>query len=263
MTATPPPAHVLASFGAKDAEPELVGRGPVWRCDEIALRPAPDAAEASWVATTLSELTVPGLRIGHPLRSSDGRWVLGGWVASRYVPGTPEPRYDEIVAASLRLHEATAELRRPRFLAGRADVFAAADRMAWGEADVKLDQSLGGRLFDIMVGARTDVALRPRVVHGDLFGNVLFDGDADPGIIDFTAFFRPAEWAAAVVVVDALAWGGAEDELLRRWSHLDEWPQMVLRALLYRLAVHATHTSSTEQSLRGLERAAHLVSALV
>ncbi len=99
-------------------------------------------------------------------------------------------------------------------------------------------------------------------MHGDLFGNVLFDGDAAPGLIDFTAYHRPAEWAAAVVVVDALAWGGADDGILRRWSHLPEWPQVLLHALLFRLAVHALHPHSTEQSLRGLERAAHQITEL-
>ena len=100
------------------------------------------------------------------------------------------------------------------------------------------------------------------MVHGDLFGNVLFDGTAAPGIVDFTAFHRPPEWAAAVVVVDALAWGGADEGLAKRWSHLPEWPQALLHALLYRLAVHALHPHSTEQSMRGLEKAARQVTTI-
>ncbi len=242
--------------------PELVGVGPLWRCDEIALRPVTSPAEASWVAQTLGELHVPDLRIGRPLRSSDGRWVVGGWVAFRHIEGRPEPRYDDVVSASLRLHKATADLRTPRFLSARADVFAMADRAAAGTEEAPLDPALGGRLFDVLSGSRKPLGLRAQVVHGDLFGNVLFVGDAAPGIIDFTAFYRPAEWAAAVVVVDALAWGGADDGLLRRWSHLPEWPQALLHALLFRLAVHALHPHSTPESLRGLERAARQITAL-
>ncbi len=251
-----------AAFGAKEAVPELVGAGPQWRCDDIALRPVTSPAEAAWVAQTLGELHVPDVRIGRPVRSSDGRHVVGGWVAFRHIEGTPEPRYDEVIAASLRLHKATADLPPPRFLQLRADVFAQADRAAAGVEEAPLNPSLGGRLFEVLSGTRKPLTTKPQVVHGDLFGNVLFVGDAAPGIVDFTAFHRPPEWAAAVVVVDALAWGGADEGLPKRWTHLPEWPQALLHALLFRLAVHALHPHSTEQSLRGLERAARQVTAL-
>lgn len=261
---TAPPQHVRAAFGVRSVEPVLVEHGPVWRCGDIALRRASGPAETSWVAQTLGDLDVPELRVARPIRSSDGRYVVGGWMAYRFIEGRAEPRYDEVVSASLRLHEATAALARPRFLGTRADVFALADRAAWGEERaVPLDPDLGGRLFALFSESRREITLRPQVVHGDLFGNVLFDGDAAPGIVDFTAFHRPPEWAAAVVVVDAMAWGGADDALAKRWSHLAQWPQALLRALLFRLAVHALHPRSTPRSMRGLERAAHHVGELV
>jgi uncharacterized protein (TIGR02569 family) len=256
--------HVRAAFGVKEIEPEIIETGPQWRCGDVALRPIANPAEATWVAQTLGDLDmkVPEMRVGRPLRASDGRWVVGGWAAFRHVQGRPEPRYDEVVAASLRLHKATVDLTVPRFLSSRNDVFAMAERAAEGIEDAPLDPALGGRLFDVLSGARKPLGLRPQVVHGDLFGNVLFDGDRAPGITDFTAYHRPAEWAAAVVVVDALAWGGADDGILRRWSHLPEWSQVLLHALLFRLAVHALHPHSTEQSMRGLMRAAHQITEM-
>ena len=51
--------------------------------------------------------------------------------------------------------------------------------------------------------------------------------------------------------------------IAKRWAHLPEWPQVLLRALLFRLAVHALHPGSTEQSLRGLERAAAQITELL
>lgn len=100
-------------------------------------------------------------------------------------------------------------------------------------------------------------------MHGDLFGNVLFAGNAPPAVIDFTAYWRPAEWAAAVIAVDAVAWGGADSGLFHRWSHQAEWEQALVRAMLFRLAVHALHPLSTSQSFAGLERAAHQVTTLL
>jgi uncharacterized protein (TIGR02569 family) len=249
---------VRAAFGARDAEPELIDGGPAWHCGDATIRPAPRPAEATWIAKTLDGLDVPNLRIGRPLR-----YVVGGWSATKFLSGRAEARHDEVIAIAQRLHEATAGLPRPRFLDARTDVFAVADRKAWGEEDVPLEADLGGRLFDLLRDVQKPITLRSQVVHGDLFGNVLFAGNAPPAVIDFTAYWRPAEWAAAVVAVDAVAWGGADPGLFLRWSHLDEWPQVLVRAMLFRLAVHALHPLSTPQSFAGLERAAHHVTELL
>lgn len=262
-TFEPPQSHVLAAFGARGSEPELLAGGPAWQCADIVLRPATNPAQAAWVAQTLDALHVDKVRIARPLRSTDGRWVVGGWAATRVVTGQPEPRHDEVVSVAVRLHHATADLERPRFISARRDVFATADRMAWGEEEVPLNPELGGRLFDVLSGSAREPTGRAQVVHGDLFGTVLFDGNEAPAIADFVPYWRPAEWAAAVVVVDALAWGGADEGIVRRWVHLPDWPQALLRALLFRLAVHALHPHSTQRSLRGLERAAHEITALL
>ena len=261
MSATPepPPPHVRAAFGARVEEPELLEGGVAWRCGEVVLKSAVNTAEAAWVAQTLDMLAAEDVRVSKPVRSTDGRWVVSGWSASRDIPGRPEPRHDEVVAMSLRLHAATSALSRPRFLDARQDIYAFADRMAWGEQEYPLRPDKGGRLYDVLAGSRRKLHLKPQVVHGDLFGNVLFAGNAPPGVIDFTPYWRPAEWAAAVSVIDALAWGGSDPAIVERWSHLAEWPQALLRALLFRLAVHALHPRATTDSLGGLEHASQMV----
>ncbi|WP_081900049.1 TIGR02569 family protein [Allokutzneria albata] len=255
----PPPQHVRAAFGARTALPEPYAGGPAWLCGDVVLKPVFDPSEAAWAAQTLDSLEVDQLRLARPLRSTDGRWVVAGWSATRHIAGQPESRHDEVISVSLRLHAATVELRRPDFLDARKDISAIADRMAWGEADSRLVPDLGGRMFAVLASSRRPTRLRSQLVHGDLFGNVLFAGNAPPGIMDFTPYWRPPEWAAAVIAVDALAWGGADQGLTKRWAHLPEWPQMLLRALLYRLAMHALHPRSSAQTLTGLDRAAHLV----
>ncbi|MEU5693734.1 TIGR02569 family protein [Actinosynnema sp. NPDC020468] len=259
----PPPSHVRAAFGQRDAEPELIDGGPAWRCGDAAIRPAGKPAEATWVAKTLDALTVENLRVARPLRSTDGRYVVGGWAATKYLSGRAEPRHDEVVAVATRLHTATADLPKPRFLDARTDLFATADRIAWDEETADLDPDLGGRLVELLAGYRKPVTARNQVVHGDLFGNVLFAGDAAPAIIDFSAYWRPAAYGAAIVAVDSLAWGGADAGLAQRWQHLEEWPQTLLRAAIFRLAVHALHPRSSGLSLTGIERTATQVVALL
>lgn len=258
-TAVPPPHHVRAAFGIKSVVAEPVGNGTGWRCGDVTLRPAADPVQASWEAQTLDALRVPGVRIGRPVRATDGRWVVGHWSAMRHLDGQPEPWHDEVVSVAVRLHRATGDMSRPKFLDARDDTFAVADRAAWGEQEVALDPDLGGRLFTVLSGSVRPTGLRSQLVHGDLFGTVLFAEQEPPAVVDFVPFWRPAEWAAAVVVVDALAWGGADDEIIQRWSHLAEWPHMLLRALLFRLAGHALHPHSTAESLHGLQRASQLL----
>lgn len=264
MTVAPgtgtPPERALTAFGV-DSELERLPGGSAWRCGGIVLRPVMDRARVIWLSRVLQRVDVPGLRVARPVRASDGRWIVAGWAASRYLSGAPEYRYDEIIPAALRLAQALAGQPRPGFR--RQDVDALADRIAWEEADVPINERRGGRWFEVLSGARRQVSLPDQVVPGDLFGGVLFDGDEPPGIVDFDPFFRPAEWGAAIAAVDAVSWGAAGVELLHHWSHLPEWPQLLLRALLFRLAGHALNPRSTASALDGLRDAAGAVSEIL
>jgi uncharacterized protein (TIGR02569 family) len=267
-TLTPAPAasalpeHVRVAFGVRDAAPRpVVWAGQrAWHCGDVLLRPVSDNVVAAWSATVLENLDVDGVRLARPVRSSDGRWVVAGWAASRHLSGTAEPRHDDVVAASLRLHTATASVLRPRLLDDRDDLLTRSAAAAFGERKLDLDPSTGGTLFAELAAHRRTVRLTPQIVHGELFGAMLFDRSGVPAVLDLVPFWRPAEWAAAVVVVDAIAWGGADESLIERWSELDEWPQVLLRALLHRLALHAQHPDATPASLTGLERVAGMLS---
>jgi uncharacterized protein (TIGR02569 family) len=258
-----PPDHIFTAFGADRRKAQPLPGGTAWRCGEIVLKPVVHKAQEIWVSQTLASIDQPKLRFGRPLRSRDGRNLVAGWRAYRYLTGTAEPRPDETVLTAIVLHQATAELPKPAFLAQRDDVAAIADRIAWEEQELRLDETKGGRWFEVLAGARRPVRLPNQVVHGDLFGSVLFDGEAAPGVVDFTPYYRPGEWGAAVAAVDALTWGDAEAGLLHRWSHLPHWSQLLLRAILFRLAMNALHPRSTRASLDGLLRAAHEVSELL
>ena len=220
---------MLTAFGLAGGQAEHLpgGRGMAFRCGESVLKPVDEPAEAAWLAGTFEQLRVTGLRLARPVRASDGRWVVAGWCAQRFVSGVPEPRYDEIITASLTLHEATARLPQPKFLALRSDLYSRAERLAWGEPDgstgdlSELGDGHGARLFETLANGRRPVDLRHQLVHGDLFGNVLFAGAVPPAVVDITPYWRPPEWAAAVIAVDALSWGGAGTDLLETGS---SWP---------------------------------------
>lgn len=266
----------MAAFGIKGGDPEPIGEG--WRSGEIVVSLVPDHARAAWSAKIRETLFVDGLRLARPVRSTDGRYVVSGWRADTFVAGSPEPRHDEVISAGIRLHEATADIERPRFLTRApvppwtdVDVFIAADRAAWEDRPLQAlplgapqvpDTEERRRCTEVvgqLAGLRKATTSPSQLVHGDLYGTVLFAGSAAPGITDITPYWRPAAWAAGVAVIDALSWGEADDGLIERWDVLPEWPQMLVRALIFRLAVHALHPHSTPEAFPGLLRTAALV----
>jgi uncharacterized protein (TIGR02569 family) len=285
VTIEPPPEHVLSAFGLSGVRPIPLGASweGGWRCGEVVLSMVADNARAAWSARVRETLFVDGVRLARPVRSTDGRYVVSGWRADTFVAGQPEPRHDEVVSAAVRLHEATGKLERPRFLTqgptaapwADVDVFIAADRAAWEERPLQsvppaaraaapsADGQRSVELINQLAGLRRPTKSPNQLVDGDLYGTVLFAGAAAPGITDITPYWRPASWAAGVVVVDALSWGEADEGLIERWNALPEWPQMLLRALMFRLAVHALHPRSTAAAFPGLARTAALVRLLL
>jgi uncharacterized protein (TIGR02569 family) len=271
---------VLSAFGLSGVDPIPLGAAweGGWRCGEVVLSMVAENARAAWSARVRETLFVDGVRLARPVRSTDGRYVVSGWRADTFVAGQPEPRHDEVVSAAVRLHEATGKLERPRFLTqgptapwADVDVFIAADRAAWEERPMQsvpaaartpsptADGQRSVELISQLAGLRRPTKSPNQLVDGDLYGTVLFAGAAAPGITDITPYWRPASWAAGVVVVDALSWGEADEGLIDRWNALPEWPQMLLRALMFRLAVHALHPRSTAAAFPGLARTAALV----
>ena len=89
-----------------------------------------------------------------------------------------------------------------------------------------------------LLAAFRPVADTSQLVHGDLSGNVLFAAGLAPAIIDFSPYWRPALFAAAVVVADALLWEGADGRLLHAFASRPGFTQCLLRALVYRAVAH-------------------------
>ncbi len=71
-------------------------------------------------------------------------------------------------------------------------------------------------------------------MHGDLAGNVLLDPAGAPVVIDVAPYWRPAAWAEAVAVLDAVLWWGADPDALRPWS-AGTHRQLLVRAALFRV----------------------------
>jgi uncharacterized protein (TIGR02569 family) len=175
-----------------------------------------------------------GFRVARPQRSVDGSLVVDGWCALEWVEGRHEERrWADIVAAGESFHAALAGVPRPDFIDRRTDPWVIGDRVAWGELPA-------GDFARVKHLDRLAAALRPidkpsQLIHGDLCGNVLFADPLPPAIIDFSPYWRPPAFASAIVVADALTSEGADESLLDAVDHVEDFPQFLLRALIYRV----------------------------
>ncbi len=239
MTPGAPPATVLAAFGAAGQPVRLTGgRGAAWRVGNLVLKPLDiSPAELAWQAQVAQSIRREGFRLATPLCARDGSLAAGGWSAWEFVKGRHEAgRWLDIIAAGERLHAAVAGLPWPDFLRARVDPWAAADRVAWGEADPER-LGRGSGVADLLA-ARRPIAAANQVVHGDLTGNVLFADPLPPAIIDLAIYWRPAAYASAIVVADALVWEGADPRVFDTLGSTPDFSQHLIRALIFRIVAH-------------------------
>jgi uncharacterized protein (TIGR02569 family) len=229
------PTSVLAAFGVAGMPVPLEGgQGTSWRVGDAVLKPLDlPESELAWQADVFASISADGVRVAQPLRTQEGSLVVEGWCAWEWVDGRHERRrWPEIIAAGERFHAALVDVPCPDFIARRSDPWAIGDRVAWGDLPL-------ATVADVKHVVRLASVLRPiaaasQLIHGDLTGNVLFDDHLPPSVIDFSPYCRPTAFASAIVVADAFVWEGAQEDVLAAVSHIEDFPQHLLRALIYR-----------------------------
>lgn len=228
-----PPHTVFEAFGAFETPERLDGgRGLTWRSGQLVVRPTAGTEEASWKSEVLATIRGEGFTVPRPIPDNRGKWVHDGWQASEWIPGVAdETRVRDIVCAGQAFHRAIAGLPRPSFIAASSDPWSKADRIAWGEATLPADE-----LLELLVAEYRSVDTPSQVIHGDLLGNVLFAQGRPPAIIDWAPYWRPPGFGAAVAVVDAACWHGYPHDGLTDDHGIPEWRQLLLRALVFRIA---------------------------
>lgn len=232
-----PSAEVLRQFGLTEAPTRFsFGRGRTWAAGTVVLKATDDVDEASWIADLASRVEQRGFRLARPIAGRDGGWIVDGWSAwSRAAGEHSTTRWPEMLDAARAFHAAVAAESKPEFIERRADRWRIADRIAWGELPV--DDLAQVRHVERLVRAWRPVDLPRQLIHGDLVGNVLFADGLPPAIIDLSLYWRPPGYSAALVAGDAIAWEGADRSVLDLIRHFEEWPQLLLRAVIFRVAV--------------------------
>lgn len=238
----PPPPHVLAAFRAAAEPVPLAGsQGTAWRCGDLVVKPlewSMSVEELEWQGDVLDRIRCDGFRVARLRRARDGAAFVDGWCAWRFVEGEHRERaWQQTIEVGERYHAALVGFPRPSLLDRRTDHWAIGDRVAWGE--LPAEDFAHVKHVPRLLAACRPVAAPSQLVHGDLTGNVLHADGLPPAVIDFSPYWRPRAFASAIVVGDALVWEGADESLLAVVGHVADFPQLLLRALVYRAVVDA------------------------
>lgn len=242
MKSPAPDEHVLSQFGVSSPLQALAGgtTGGCYRAGDLVLKPEQDEDVIAWVALLAEQIGAnPDFRLARPIRSRSGAWTVSGWSATNFVDGGHEHgRWGEILDAGRALHRAIEHLPRPAFLDGRTDRWFLGDRAVWAEIDVSIPDELRAQV-ERLSAMLEPVEIPDQVVHSDLCGNTLLHPVLPPAIIDFSPLFRPAEYAEAILISDAVIWESAPMSLAAGWTATPERRQMLIRGCLFRLHVAA------------------------
>lgn len=208
-----------------DIEPLTGGQGGSVRAGDLVLSPG----RGPRVQDLLS-----------PVLARDGSWVVDGWAASRFEPGTrqlTDLAATRAVGAVLHAELARVVTSWPPALEPPVGRWAVAGRVAFGEdplPDDGLDPEVQGLLAHL-AAARDDTDLGPaQLVHGDLAGNILLDPQGAPVVIDLAPYWRPALWAEATAVLDGVVRGHADPLAMDAWV-TGPRRQAMLRAAIFRI----------------------------
>lgn len=237
----PTPAAVRAFEVREQALRRLPGgAGHTWTDGRLVLKPVGCVPEHDWTCEVYAGWATDAVRVPEPVLPSGettSGWSSDGWGAHVFVPGRDLDLDHELAVvkeASDAFHHGVAHLPRPGFLDDRDDPWAFGDRLAWESAEPEGDAET------LEVIAQLQEHLAPvttpaQVVHGDILPNVLVADGLPPAVIDWPPYFRPVGMANAVAVTDALTFRGAPASLLDEWATGEDWDQLLVRALLYRL----------------------------
>lgn len=219
-------------------EPVLLtgGQGQTLRSGEIVLKPVSNQLEAEELGKMLEGIE-PGanVRIPRQLKSTNAKWIEHGYVAWEYLPGKEETaRYREKMQICDHFSEAFAHIDRPDFLDRRTNPWAIADRVCWGEMDKEYPAPFQ-QMKETILSSLPSLRLPNQIIHGDIAGNILFSESNPPAVIDLTIYWRPKDFAKALLLVDAITWEDASTDISELVRGLPEIEQLILRAGLRRM----------------------------
>jgi len=234
---------IARSFGCAGPEQRLEGgQGTSVRIDDCVFKPVDNVPLYNWSSALLQEITPLGFRVPEPRRSSNGTFVYRGWSAATFEPGEHVAGlWREKLLAARGFHRQIGRLRLNP-LPERDDRWSRAHEMAWQLAPLPagLHPSVVDKI-NALFAEYGQLRRSDEIIHSDVCGNVLFQDELNPCLIDFSPAYGSPEYGDAILVADAIAWEAAPVGTLKLLPATEHCRQHVLRAIAFRLIVSAIY----------------------
>ncbi len=268
-----PTTEAVRAFGLRADELRRLpgGQGEVWTDGRLVVKPVGCVPEHEWVCGVYATWTSTEVRVPEPVPPNGADvagWSVDGWGAHVFVAGRDAEipgELDRVREASDAFHDQLRDLPRPDFLDHRDDPWAYGDRLAWEGADPVGDFATL-EMIDLLRARLRPVSDPDQVIHGDILPNVLIADGQAPAVIDWPPYFRPAALANAIAVTDAVTFRGAPTSLLDEWATGEDWGQLLVRAILYRLGptgIFAAHDRLQGSLVTHVERLGPVLDAVL
>lgn len=240
----PPSEKILFEFGIDDLPVFLEGgEGTTYRAGGFVCKPVESIEEANWRAELMNSIVEDGFRVPHPVKSKNNKWIEGGWCVYTFLEGREVTnRWEEKINVARKFNKSISNVAKPDFIDKASHPWAIADKMIWGF----LPMQYGEILKPVMIKLESllkPINLKNQLIHGDMTGNILFHSDLPPAVIDLSPYWRPAQYAEAIIVVDSIVWDAAPDTVIKELDNTFETYQLLLRAAMWRIKTTEEHIS--------------------
>ena len=213
------------------------GQNESLKAGNLVLKPVHEPEKYLWLSECLNQIDFGDLHVAVPIKSSEGNYIENAIGATRYFDAQFFPdRLEEKLKTCRRLNSIICRIAKPPDFDSWENPWTKAQHLAWSHSCIS-EKELPAEI-KVLLSMRTPLEMSNQLVHVDLAGNILFDKNDDPVVIDFTPGFYPKEYAEVLLLIDSMAWYGApieEFNLLDLNEDLQQ--QLILRAVIFRLSV--------------------------
>ncbi len=257
------PIKKISKLFGSDEEPVLfLDTHGVYRAGNIIIKPILEKIESEELAEIINQLPVSEkIRIPKPIKSINGNWIEEGYVAWTYLEGKEVGgRYKDKIEVCDFFTKIFQDVSKPKFIEARNNPWAIADRVTWGELKIQYEEKFQN-IINVIQPILKPNNLSYQIIHGDITRNIIFNEKEFPGVIDLTLYWRPKDYAKALLIVDAITWEDTNLDVYNLVVDVPEINQLLLRAGLRRIIEQPEHVKyfgknkdkALEQSSKYLE----------